>query len=153
MPADYGAGTKPELFDLVIFDAALPAELPADADPGDRPAGDEPARDRHRDAEGPGARAARPRRAAPALRGPHDAPRRPATRLALPAWARTVVPPAARPSSTPGSAGAAAAVLAFEPRRSDLPLQVAFPILVTNLVGELVGASAAPTRPWRRASP
>ena len=27
-PADYGAGTKPELFDLVIFDAALPATLP-----------------------------------------------------------------------------------------------------------------------------
>ena len=27
-PADYGPGTKPELFDLVIFDAALPATLP-----------------------------------------------------------------------------------------------------------------------------
>jgi hypothetical protein len=27
-PADYGVGTKPELFDLVIFDAALPAALP-----------------------------------------------------------------------------------------------------------------------------
>ena len=31
------------------------------------------------------------------------------------------------------------AVLAFEPRRSDLPLQVAFPILLANLTGELLG--------------
>ena len=37
------------------------------------------------------------------------------------------------------------AVLAFEPRNSDLPLQVAFPILVANLTGELMGGSAAPT--------
>ena len=37
------------------------------------------------------------------------------------------------------------AVLAFEPRRSDLPLQVAFPILLANLTGELLGGSAAPT--------
>ena len=38
-----------------------------------------------------------------------------------------------------------AAVLAFEPRRSDLPLQVAFPILLANLTGELLGSSTAPT--------
>jgi hypothetical protein len=37
------------------------------------------------------------------------------------------------------------AVLAFEPRRSDLPLQVAFPILLANLTGELLGSSTAPT--------
>jgi len=36
-------------------------------------------------------------------------------------------------------------VLAFEPRQSDLPLQVAFPILLANLTGELLGGSAAPT--------
>ena len=36
-------------------------------------------------------------------------------------------------------------MLAFEPRRSDLPLQVAFPILVANLTGELLGSSTAPT--------
>jgi hypothetical protein len=35
-------------------------------------------------------------------------------------------------------------VLAFEPRRSDLPLQVAFPILVANLTGELLGGTTAP---------
>jgi hypothetical protein len=41
-------------------------------------------------------------------------------------------------------AGLPAAVLAFEPRRSDLPLQVAFPILMANLVGELLGGSGSP---------
>ncbi len=30
-------------------------------------------------------------------------------------------------------------MLAFAPRRSDLPLQVAFPILFANLAGELLG--------------
>jgi hypothetical protein len=35
-------------------------------------------------------------------------------------------------------------VLAFEPRRSDLPLQVAFPILMANLTGELLGGSSTP---------
>ena len=40
--------------------------------------------------------------------------------------------------------GIPSAVLAFEPRRSDLPLQVAFPILIANLTGELLGGSAAP---------
>ena len=42
-------------------------------------------------------------------------------------------------------AGLPTAVLAFEPRQSDLPLQVAFPILLANLTGELLGGSAAPT--------
>jgi hypothetical protein len=41
-------------------------------------------------------------------------------------------------------AGLRSAVLAFEPRRSDLPLQVAFPILVANLAGELMGAASGP---------
>jgi hypothetical protein len=36
-------------------------------------------------------------------------------------------------------------VLAFAPRESDLPLQVAFPILLANLTGELFGGTAAPT--------
>jgi hypothetical protein len=41
--------------------------------------------------------------------------------------------------------GLPSAVLAFEPRRSDLPLEVAFPILLANLTGELLGATTAPT--------
>jgi hypothetical protein len=34
--------------------------------------------------------------------------------------------------------------MAFEPRRSDLPLQVAFPVLLANLAGELLGGSETP---------
>lgn len=70
-----------------------------------------------------------------------------AQRLALPAWARTVIPgPKGAPLLYSGvRAGLPAAVLAFTPRESDLPLQVAFPILLANLTGELLGGSAAPT--------
>jgi von Willebrand factor type A domain/Aerotolerance regulator N-terminal len=69
-----------------------------------------------------------------------------AQQLALPAWARAVIPgPGSSPLLYSGIlAGRPAAVLAFEPRRSDLPLQVAFPILVANLAGELLGGSATP---------
>ncbi len=69
-----------------------------------------------------------------------------AARLALPAWARSVIPgPKGAPLLYAGDRdGVPTAVLAFEPRRSDLPLQVAFPILIANLTGELMGGSAAP---------
>jgi hypothetical protein len=50
-------------------------------------------------------------------------------------------------------AGQRAAVLAFEPRKSDLPLQVAFPILLANLTGELLGGSGAPTEAVTPGSP
>jgi hypothetical protein len=36
--------------------------------------------------------------------------------------------------------------MAFLPRNSDLPLQVAFPVLMSNLAGELLGGAAAPTQ-------
>jgi hypothetical protein len=70
-----------------------------------------------------------------------------AVELELPAWARSVIPgPKGAPLLYAGvRAGIPSAVLAFEPRRSDLPLQVAFPILIANLTGELMGGSAAPT--------
>jgi Ca-activated chloride channel homolog len=70
-----------------------------------------------------------------------------ASKLVLPAWARTVIPgPAGSPLLYTGEHdGQRAAVLAFLPRNSDLPLQVAFPILLANLTGELFGGSAAPT--------
>jgi hypothetical protein len=70
-----------------------------------------------------------------------------AKQLTLPAWARAVIPgPKGAPLLYSGvRAGLPAAVLAFEPRQSDLPLQVAFPILLANLTGELLGGSAAPT--------
>ena len=70
-----------------------------------------------------------------------------ASKLVLPAWARTVIPgPGGAPLLYAGERdGQLAAVLAFLPRNSDLPLQVAFPILLANLTGELFGGSAAPT--------
>jgi Ca-activated chloride channel family protein len=70
-----------------------------------------------------------------------------ARKLSLPAWARTVIPgPNGAPLLYSGvRAGLPTAVLAFEPRQSDLPLQVAFPILLANLTGELLGGSEAPT--------
>jgi hypothetical protein len=70
-----------------------------------------------------------------------------ARQLVLPAWARSVIPgPKGAPLLYSGvRAGLPTAVLAFEPRQSDLPLQVAFPILLANLTGELLGGSAAPT--------
>lgn len=69
-----------------------------------------------------------------------------AQKLELPAWARAVIPgPTGSPLLYSGILdGRPAAVLAFEPRRSDLPLQVAFPVLLANLAGELMGGSDAP---------
>jgi von Willebrand factor type A domain/Aerotolerance regulator N-terminal len=69
-----------------------------------------------------------------------------AQELELPAWARAVVPgPAGSPLLYAGALdGRQAAVLAFEPRHSDLPLQVAFPVLLANLAGELMGGSDTP---------
>jgi Ca-activated chloride channel homolog len=70
-----------------------------------------------------------------------------ATKFAQPAWARIVIPgPAGSPLLYAGERdGQRAAVLAFLPRNSDLPLQVAFPVLMANLTGELMGGSAAPS--------
>jgi hypothetical protein len=66
--------------------------------------------------------------------------------MELPAWARAVIPgPGTSPLLYAGTlAGRPAAVMAFEPRRSDLPLQVAFPVLLANLAGELLGGSDTP---------
>jgi Ca-activated chloride channel homolog len=78
-----------------------------------------------------------------------------ARRLELPDWARSVIPgPNNAPLLYAGERdGIRTAVMAFEPRRSDLPLQVAFPILLANLAGELMGGSAAPTEAVAPGSP
>ena len=78
-----------------------------------------------------------------------------ATRLVLPDWARPVIlGPRGAPLLYAGvRAGLPTAVLAFEPRRSDLPLQVAFPILLANLTGELMGGSAAPLQAVQPGTP
>ena len=58
----------------------------------------------------------------------------------LPAWARPVIPGVRRPAALRRPARRPAdAVFAFDLRQSDLPLQVAWPIMVSNLAGELLG--------------
>jgi Ca-activated chloride channel homolog len=146
-PAKYGPDTHPELFDLTIFEGTLPATLPRSAilaiaptatsdlgevvgtltDPGiGTPAADEPIL-RYVD-----------------LTTVHIGK---AQQLVLPPWARAILPgPKGAPLLYVGERdGQRIGVLAFEPRQSDLPLQVAFPILLANLTGELLGGSAAPT--------
>ncbi|MFZ5916747.1 MAG: vWA domain-containing protein [Chloroflexota bacterium] len=78
-----------------------------------------------------------------------------AVRVPLPGWARTVVAGDPSPGSgqSPGESvpllfagetdGRRVAVLAFDLHRSDLPLQVAFPILMSNLIGWLAPGSGA----------
>lgn len=70
-----------------------------------------------------------------------------AARLVTHPWARTVIVGEAGSEEIPLLAagevdGQRVAVLAFDLRRSDLPLQVAFPLLLSNLVGWLAPGSA-----------
>jgi len=78
-----------------------------------------------------------------------------AAQLDLPDWARNVIPgPKGAPLLYAGvRANVPSAVLAFEPRHSDLPLQVAFPILIANLTGELMGGGGAPTEALKPGDP
>ena len=147
-PDKYGPATHPELFDLIIFEGFLPPELPNAAilaigppatsdlgevigtltDPG---IGTLPTDD--------------PILKYVDLSSVHIGK---AAKLAQPAWARPVIPgPSGAPLLYAGERnGRRAAVMAFLPRNSDLPLQVAFPVLMSNLAGELLGGSSAPTQ-------
>jgi hypothetical protein len=145
-PAEYGPGTRPELFDLVIFEGFLPAELPAKPILAIAPPTTSALGSVTGTLANPGIGTLDP--SDPALRyvdltTVHISEAR---RMDLPPWARSVIPgPAGAPLLYAGTlAGRPAAVLAFEPRRSDLPLQVAFPILLANLAGELLGGSETP---------
>ena len=143
---DYPTTTGKELFDLIILDGYLPTELPrtpilAIAPPATSPLG-----------------AVSGTLTAPAI-GQLDASEpllryvdlttthiAKAQRLALPSWARSVIP---GPGETPllyvgDRDGLKTAVIAFDLHQSDLPLQVAFPILMANLAGELFGETAQP---------
>lgn len=149
-PAEYGPATERRdgrPWDLVVFEGFLPATLPASPVLAIAPPRSSPLGEVTGTLADPGIGSLDPDE--PLLRyvdlsTTHIAQ---ASRMTLPEWARTVIPgPRGSPLLYAGTrAGLPAAVLAFEPRRSDLPLQVAFPILLANLTGELLGGSAAPT--------
>jgi hypothetical protein len=145
-PAEYGPQTKPELFDLVIFEGTLPAELPAKPILAIAPTRTSDLGEVTGTLTNPGIGSLDPDD--PILRyvdlsTVHIAE---AKRIEAPPWAKTVIPgPGGAPLLYAGTReGLPAAVLAFEPRRSDLPLQVAFPVLLANLAGQLLGGSATP---------
>lgn len=145
-PDAYGPGTRPELFDLIIFEGFLPAELPAKPILAIAPPASSPLGTVTGTLSNPGIGsldATDPILRYVDLTTTHVGE---AVKLELPAWARPVIPgPGGAPLLYAGRlAGRPAAVLAFEPRRSDLPLQVAFPVLLANLAGELLGGSETP---------
>lgn len=154
-PDDWDELSGLDEFELVIFEGFLPAELPAKpilaiAPPRTSPLGEVSGTLRE-----PGIGTLSPDE--PVLRyvdlsTTHIAEAR---KLVLPEWARAVIPgPGGAPLLYTGTrAGLPSAVLAFEPRRSDLPLQVAFPVLLANLTGELLGGSGAPSDAVRPGTP
>jgi Ca-activated chloride channel homolog len=76
-------------------------------------------------------------------------------RLSTPDWARVVLPSTVDlPLIYSGlRSGLPTTVIGFDLRQSDLPLQVAWPILVSNLAGELLGVGAAALDPLTPSSP
>ena len=149
-PDEYGPATERKdgrPWDLVIFEGALPTTLPKVPILAIAPTLTSALGDVTGTIKDPGIGSLDP--SEPVLRyvdlsTTHIAE---AVQLALPEWARTIIPgPKGAPLLYAGDrAGLPTAVLAFEPRQSDLPLQVAFPVLLANLTGELLGGSSAPT--------
>ena len=146
-PAKYGPDTHPELFDLIIFEGYLPATLPRTAILAVAPPASSDLGEVVGSLTDPGIGTPSPDEPILKFVDLSSVHIGKATKLVLPTWARTVMQgPASSPLLYVGErAGQRAAVLAFLPRNSDLPLQVAFPLLMANLTGELLGGSAAPT--------
>jgi Ca-activated chloride channel family protein len=145
-PAKYGPGTHTELFDLIIFEGFLPPTLPRSAILAIAPPGSSQLGQVTGAMTDPGIGTPSPDEPILKFVDLSSVHVGKAVKLIPPTWARTVLQ---GPSNSPllyiGELdGQRAAVLAFLPRNSDLPLQVAFPLLIANLTGELLGGSAAP---------
>jgi hypothetical protein len=154
-PAEYPATTGLDEFELIVFERYLPPTLPSTPTLAIAPPRSSELGRVTGTLEGPGIGSASPDE--PVLRyvdlsTTHIAEAR---EMVLPEWARTVIPgPRGAPLLYAGERdGVRSAVLAFEPRQSDLPLQVAFPILLANLTGELFGGSGAPPEAVRPGEP
>ncbi len=151
-PQEWPTTTGKELFDLIVFDGFLPPALPAKpilafAPPRSSPLGE---------VAGPLDEVTLGQVPAdePLLRGVdltrlHIAPNNERFRtqqMVLPSWARTVIPGGDSPLLYAGLRdGLPTAVFAFDLRNSDLGLQYAWPILVSNLAGELLGTGISVT--------
>ncbi len=147
-PAKFGPDTHAELFDLIIFEGFLPPILPRAAILAIAPPASSPLGTVVGSLTDPGIGTPSPDEPILKFVDLSSVHIGKAVKLVPPAWARTVMQ---GPSNSPllyiGELdGRRAAVLAFLPRNSDLPLQVAFPLLMANLTGELLGGSAAPTQ-------
>jgi Ca-activated chloride channel family protein len=154
------ADPKFAAYDLVVFDGFLPPELPnkailAFAPPQSSPLGD---------VVGPLAEVSLGQLPLnePLLRGVDlsrlhiagDNDQFHTREMALPTWARTIIPAADSPLLYSGLRdGLPTAVFAFDLHNSDLGLQVAWPILVTNLAGELLGTGPTAREPLSPADP
>ena len=152
---EYEDTTGKDRFDLFVFDGVLPEELPeaailAIAPPASSPLGavtgtlPDPAI-----GQGP---AAEPLLRNVDLSRLHIAE---AQSMELPDWARLVLPGSGASPLIYGGLrdGVPTAVIAFDLRQSDLPLQVAWPILATNLAGELLGLAPGGVEPVAPGSP
>ena len=137
---EYATTTGKELFDLIVFDGFLPSELPrkpilAFAPPSTSALG---VVNGTLDSFSMG----QPSADDPLLRGV-DLTRLHIAKtqsMELPIWARPVIPGSPGPLVYAGVREAQPTVVfAFDIRQSDLPLQVAWPIMVSNLAGELLG--------------
>jgi hypothetical protein len=146
-PATYGPETHPELFDLIIFEGFLPPTLPRTAIFAIAPTASSDLGEVTGSLSDPGIATLSPDEPILKFVDLSSVHIGRATKLVLPAWARAVIPgPSGSPLLYVGERdGQRAAVMAFLPRNSDLPLQVAFPVLMANLTGELLGGSAVPT--------
>ncbi|HUQ42789.1 MAG TPA: VWA domain-containing protein [Candidatus Limnocylindria bacterium] len=146
-PSLYGPTTHPELFDLIIFEGFLPPVIPKTAVLAISPTTSSDLGAVLGTLTDPGIATISPDEPILKLIDLSTVHIGKAAKLELPVWARSVIPgPAGSPLLYVGELeGQKAAVMAFLPRNSDLPLQVAFPLLIANLTGELLGGSAVPT--------